>query len=640
MKKILVVLFLFTYYLNSFAQKNILIIDSIKGVLKKELNDSIKGEKFFRIASLYRSINKDSSLFYVNISEKIALENKNLGLLGKSYNLKGSLNYDISNHKEALKYFYKSKKITSDLNSYRGLGIVYNKLAIVHRQLYNLDSALFYNYKTLKVFDSLKILPYSLHAKNNIANILNQLGNKKEALKQHESILKIRDSIKDYRGMMQSLGNIGDTYGDLGYFNKAIDSYEKGIEIAKSIDDSVSLARFYNNQASLLTDNNKLKEALKLFKKALKLREDNNDLYGVSSTSYNIASILLMTNQPRLAEKNLQKSISIAKKYELTDQLQEGYDLLSRVKLLVKQNDSSFFYQRLSTNLLDSISKQEYSKSLAELEAKYESEKKEKQLLQTRTEKAETELKLSKTKTWTFVLIGGIAILLFLGFAIFQRNKRKHQLAIASQKEKSLQSIVLAEEKERARIARELHDGVVQQIGSIILKSRNLLFKKDPINEEESQQLLESLENSNKDLRNISHQMMPIALKELGIIPALQDLLDGSLALLNIKYSLEHFNIDQRLPEKIEVTIYRITQELINNIIKHSKATDVSLQLLNTNNNIILIVEDNGVGFSKGDKKKGIGLLNISSRLDLVKGAVNFEPSPKSGTLVTIKIPL
>ena len=116
--------------------------------------------------------------------------------------------------------------------------------------------------------------------------------------------------------------------------------------------------------------------------------------------------------------------------------------------------------------------------------------------------------------------------------------------------------------------------------------------------------------------------------------------MEGSLGLSDIKYSLEHFNIDKRLPQKIEVTIYRITQELINNIIKHSNAKVVSVQLLNTNNTAVLIVEDNGIGFTSKKNKKGIGLLNISSRLDMVNGDVNFEPSPKSGTLVTIKIPL
>ncbi len=210
----------------------------------------------------------------------------------------------------------------------------------------------------------------------------------------------------------------------------------------------------------------------------------------------------------------------------------------------------------------------------------------------------------------------------------------------SKQKEINLQAMIEGQEIERARIARELHDGVVQEIGSVILKSRHLLSKLNLLQAKESQDLLQSLENSNKDLRNISHQMMPRALKELGIISALKDMLEGTLNYTNINFTLEHFNIKERLSQKIEITIYRITQELVNNIIKHSKATQVNVQLFNTNNTVILIVEDNGVGIEAKNNKKGFGLLNISSRLDTVNGEVNFEPSPKSGTLVTIKIPL
>ncbi|PWG04601.1 sensor histidine kinase [Polaribacter aquimarinus] len=260
-------------------------------------------------------------------------------------------------------------------------------------------------------------------------------------------------------------------------------------------------------------------------------------------------------------------------------------------------------------------------------------------------------------QTTFFKILVLILVLTFLIYIINYFSKRKfvkkvHELelaqkfekekneAIVKEKERGLKALIDAQESERSRIARELHDGVVQQIGSVILKSRNILAKMNLLQTKESQELLKSLENSNQDLRTISHQMMPRALKELGILSALNDLLENSLVYTNVAYSLEHFNIKERLPQKIEITIYRIVQELINNIIKHSKATEVSVQIFNANNTIILIVEDNGVGFAKGKSKKGIGLLNISSRLDMVNGDVNFEPSPKSGTLVTIKIPL
>ena len=95
----------------------------------------------------------------------------------------------------------------------------------------------------------------------------------------------------------------------------------------------------------------------------------------------------------------------------------------------------------------------------------------------------------------------------------------------------------------------------------------------------------------------------------------------------------------RRLPQKLEITIFRILQELINNIIKHSQANEVSIQLIKNQSHTIVIVEDNGVGFSVKGEKNGIGLLNINSRLDSVAGSVNFSPSVESGTLVTIRIP-
>ena len=155
-----------------------------------------------------------------------------------------------------------------------------------------------------------------------------------------------------------------------------------------------------------------------------------------------------------------------------------------------------------------------------------------------------------------------------------------------------------------------------------------------------STQIFNHLESSTTELRSISHQMMPSALTELGIVDALSDMLHKSLDPIEIKFSFENFGIETRIKENIEITIYRVSQELINNIVKHSGANEVSVQLFKSGDNIILIIEDNGIGISKEDKPDGIGLMNISSRLDTIKGKVNFEPSPNSGTLATVKIPL
>ena len=222
--------------------------------------------------------------------------------------------------------------------------------------------------------------------------------------------------------------------------------------------------------------------------------------------------------------------------------------------------------------------------------------------------------------------------------AVRQVEKEKDE-AIIREKQKGIESIIKAQEEERQRIAKDLHDGIVQEIGSNIIRWRNL-FSSDKPKTEDADQLIDSLENSNAELRALSHQMMPKALSALGVIAAIEGLLEESLKPVEIQVEFENFGIIDRLPENMEITLYRVCQELIQNIVKHSQASQVNVQLFKVGPDVNLIVEDNGVGFDMNEINEGIGLHNIKSRLDPLDGTVNFEPSPQKGTLVTVKIPL
>ena len=161
----------------------------------------------------------------------------------------------------------------------------------------------------------------------------------------------------------------------------------------------------------------------------------------------------------------------------------------------------------------------------------------------------------------------------------------------------------------------------------------------DENQQEDLEIIIEQFSKSAEEVRQVSHQMMPRTLMDFGLVSAIEDLLQNSFKFSDIKYELEHRLTDQRFDERIEISLYRVLQELINNIIKHSQATEVSVQLIQNKGKLVLFVEDNGKGMSS-NSSDGHGLLNIKSRLDMVKGSVNYEPSPSSGTSATISIPI
>ncbi|NQX98436.1 MAG: sensor histidine kinase [Flavobacteriales bacterium] len=227
------------------------------------------------------------------------------------------------------------------------------------------------------------------------------------------------------------------------------------------------------------------------------------------------------------------------------------------------------------------------------------------------------------------------------GGFLFYRAKQKQQSNLAKirieEQQKGLAAVIQIQEEERKRIAKDLHDGIIQQLSGLKLGLQKIFTNKET---KKTNKVIKILDDSAQELRELSQKMMPRSLSELGLIPALEDMLDNSLGNTSINFQFEHFGITERFKENVEIAIYRVAQELINNVIKHSKANKVNVQLFKTNNNIILMVEDNGTGLNTSAQKKGIGLMNIASRLDTINGNLNFEPSPKSGTLATVKIPV
>jgi two-component system, NarL family, sensor kinase len=179
-----------------------------------------------------------------------------------------------------------------------------------------------------------------------------------------------------------------------------------------------------------------------------------------------------------------------------------------------------------------------------------------------------------------------------------------------------------------------LHDGV----GQII--SAALLSLQQPNNQNNTNENTAALLKTGYDeLRNISHQMIPNSLLKLGLSSALRELINR-INSNKLQIILEAEGLTVPIEKNVELVLYRVIQEAINNVIKHANASKLFIQLVNDEKNISITIEDNGIGFDKATIETGIGLQNMQHRIQFLKGNLFIETAPNKGTVLMVEVPL
>lgn len=308
------------------------------------------------------------------------------------------------------------------------------------------------------------------------------------------------------------------------------------------------------------------------------------------------------------------------------------------------ENKQALMYHEAFQQSTDSLFNQENTRKLAWLEANYQMDQAADSLTQVKENEARTFNKTIEDQQWrqTLIIVISLALLVIL-FALYlylrKRRELKYQFALSEERNTGFRAVINATEEERKRIAKDLHDGVVQQIAAVKLTLSNVVSKLPKEQAEEVTKAKEMAEAAAEETRNISHQMMPKVLIEVGLIPAMEEVISNTLITNQLQVDFQQHGLKERYENRIEIAVYRIFQELVNNIIKHSKAKHVDIQLMENGGRLLLIVEDDGVGIKQGNED-GIGLSNIKSRLTTIDGKVDYTSGETSGTVATIVIPL
>jgi signal transduction histidine kinase len=205
----------------------------------------------------------------------------------------------------------------------------------------------------------------------------------------------------------------------------------------------------------------------------------------------------------------------------------------------------------------------------------------------------------------------------------------------------TLDAMLQGQEEERGRLARDLHDG----LGGMLSGIQQTLFqmKGNQILPETAatglNQVIAHLDASISELRHIARNMMPEALVRFGLKDALQDYCDYVQETADLTILFQSYGLEERLSQQTEVVLFRIVQELLNNVIKHAGATQAIVQVLRHENKLHLTVEDNGKGMDLAavEKAPGVGWVNIRSRAGYLNGALDLHSLPGKGTSVSIE---
>lgn len=621
--------------------------DSLELALKSA-TDTNKINILNKLSTIYCENNSNKALEYARLAIQLSqpLDFK-IGII-KAYNNIGIV-YDITGkYDSALVNYNLSLSLSKKLNIKKQIANTLNNIGLVYWNKGEFDNALNHYLQSLKLFEEINNKKGVANTLSNIGLIYNDLGKSKESLEYHFRALKIREELDDRYGIGVSQNNIGLTYGYMQDLTSALEYLEKALTTKKQNGDLYGQAITLSDIGIIYEGLKQHDKAIDYQQKSLEIRIQLKDKLGMANAYSMLATNYgKKENYQKALEYNL-KALEIANELKAKKRLKRIYDDLSYDYRKMGNYKKALEYYDKYAKLNDTIFSEQSAAKIAEMQTKYETEKKDLELIKNELELHNNKLELTRQKnqrTILLICILGIIVIFYLVYTRYRfKQKSLFNQELLKQQELRSKAVIAAEENERTRIARELHDGVGQHLSAVKLNLSNLQSVLHLKNEHEKTLMdnaLAIVDDSVKEVRWVSHNMIPGTLLKEGLETAIRDFLNRIPTSGKLKIEFEAHQLSSKLESTTEIILYRVVQEAINNIIKHAKANSVNIQFIQHEQELILMIEDNGIGFDPNSlKNEGIGLKNIHSRIAYLNGSVDIDSKPQRGTTLTIEIPL
>lgn len=540
---------------------------------------------------------------------------------------------------------------------------------------------------------SRRALSLSARSWHNYASLLQRDGDDKAFINiLLEKVVPLADRAKDTLRLASVYGGLAMVFSNIFNYDKAVSYYHEAIDLARGLPDAPEhLPALYTRLAQNYLYSKKIKEAGRYL-------DSTALLLGHSSLSFDQVNYNMVRgtyfsdiNDWASALKYMDTAIAQAERLELYHTKKEA--LFQKFKIYKNQekfatakavllslyNDTlmsdrpedkmtilyhlaqmdaglhrdkeAFQWLSMYAALSDSLNEEKLTSDIASLEMKYQSEKKQREILDLQSRQKSQQIALQRNKSLTYALLAGLFFLLSVSAVIYMlyrdrrhkalKEKQDHirQLEVLEQAHriKSYNAMLEGQEQERKRIAQDLHDGLGGLLAGVKLKLSDFVGQQKP---NDMKTVIGQLDYSIQELRRIARNLMPQALIRFGVEMALKDLCD-SFETPSLNVDFQSFGLKKDIPHRVQVTLYRIVQELLANAIRHGKAKNILVQCSQNEDRIYVTVEDDGKGFDpkeKSGRNKGIGLTNLISRIDYLKGKLDIQSVLDEGTTVNVEI--
>ncbi|MEJ8842674.1 sensor histidine kinase [Lacibacter sp. H375] len=541
---------------------------------------------------------------------------------------------------ETIKVGEEGISLATKLNDSLALAELNHSLGVATYFKGDYEKAAAYYFFAQGIYERRSLWQKQAYIMNDLAKLYRKTRDLKRALSFYNTALELFTKLKDSSGIQMIMNESGVVYEYQGNYEEAIRHYNAALQIATKLKDEGGKGWCYNFLAGVYGLQSKFDQAEDYNLRALAIRQKLKDTFALTLSYADMGVMYGSWGKFERAVYYLEASTKLAERMQYRELLSNNYAELSRIANVTGEYKKALDYYTWYTQLKDSLFNAQKTRQIEELSTLYETNKKEQQI-------QVQQFTIKKQNTQIFLILGFVAFAAVISYLLYYRYRWKHQVKhqteILKQQELAAQSILEAEEKERTRIAKDLHDGVGQMMSAARM---NLSSFYNSVNIQDGDQskslanIIQLVDDSCKEVRAVSHSMMPSALLNKGLPNAVEELASKiSNKELQVSFHSEGFN--ERLNTTTETILFRVIQECINNSIKHAEASTLDISLIHDNDGISVTIEDNGKGFLNDlqQNEDGMGLSNIRSRIQFLKGTVDIDSSPGNGTLIAIHVP-